>query len=135
MSHPKKGDCFRACLTSILGIKNDPRYLPDVSKKDWFIKYSKFLAEIGVSIHWDDKKIWRQGYWIATVKSKNFSEVTHAIVMNGTEVYHDPSLGKRYKAGRSLLGDRKKIVKGGWWLEIDDASKLYRLTYLQRHDA
>ncbi len=83
-------------------------------------------------MNFETKAMWRNGYWIASVKSKNFKEATHAIVMLGNEVYFDPSLGKRYKAGRSLLG--KKIVLGCHYLEVVDSTKLHRLTYLQRQD-
>lgn len=74
---------------------------------------------------------WRDGYWVASVKSKNFPEpITHAIVMKGQCVVFDPSLHKKYKIGRNLLSTN--LVKYGYWLEITDVSKL--INYLKLHN-
>lgn len=116
------GDCFRACLTSLLGIPNFG-YLPDGGDKEWFIKWSRFLSTLGLSIHYEEKACWRSGYWIASVKSLNFPDVTHAIIMNCQEVYFDPSPNEKYLSGKNLLG--KNIVLGGWYLEVENFNKLF----------
>jgi hypothetical protein len=118
---PVNGDCFRACLTSLLGIPNFG-YFPDGGDKDWFIKWRRFLSTLGLSIHYEEKACWRNGYWIASVKSLNFPDVTHAIIMNCQEVYFDPSTKEKYPSGESLLG--KDVVLGGWYLEVEDFAKL-----------
>ena len=117
----KKGDCFRACLTSILDMPNDES-LPNVDDPRWFARWYEILGEMGIHIAFEHKACWREGYWIADVKSLNFEGGKHAIVMNGTKVAHDPSTKKRYRAGTYLGG--KDVVTGGWYLEILDWSKL-----------
>lgn len=50
--------------------------------------------------------------------------------MRGDQVVFDPSTKKRYKTGESLLG--KKLVQGGHYLEVIDATKLHKLAPLQK---
>ncbi len=118
----KKGDCFRACITSILEIPNNPK-LPNVDDKQYMSKWYRFFRQFGMDIYYDEEKIWRGGYWIASVPSLNFKNVSHAIVMNGSEVAFDPSTKKRYRKGRGLLGTG--IVSGGNWFGITDPSLLH----------
>lgn len=125
---PGKGDCFRACVTSLLGVPNDPLF-PNVHDKDWIIKWDKLLYQFGLSLIFDQIACWRSGYWIASVKSKNYKNGTHAIIMNGSHVYFDPSTKKRYKENQSLLGEN--IVSGGWFFEVIDSSKLYKFVEYQ----
>lgn len=117
----KRGDCFRACLASILEIENSDKFVK-IRTDDWLINYLNFFGEIGLRLNWDSKKIWREGYWIATVPSKNFKKTRHAIVMLGDRVAFDPSTHKQYRKGRNLLG--KDIVSFGYWLEVSDFTKL-----------
>lgn len=120
----KRGDCFRACITSLLGIPNlDSLPLPDDER--FHIKYATFLKQFGLNITYERIACWRMGYWIASVPSKNYKDITHAIIMDGTKVYFDPSTKKRYRKGRNLLG--KNIVIGGHWLEVTNPSKLHNL--------
>lgn len=116
-----KGDCFRACVTSVLEIPNLPS-LPNCDDPEWFLKWDRILRTFGVALRYEAKACWRSGYWIASVKSKNYKEVTHAIVMNGLRVAFDPSTKRRYHVGYSLLG--KDVVNGGHYFEILDPSKL-----------
>ena len=116
----KAGDCFRACLTSILCIDNSPD-LPNVDKKDWWILWHNFLEPKGLTLSYEKEACWKMGYWIATVKSKNFDGESHSIIMKGQEVYFDPSPKETYEVGLNLLG--KAIVDGGTFLEVSDMSK------------
>jgi hypothetical protein len=120
ISDPVKGDCFRACITSLLGIPNTDE-LPD-GDKDWFVGWGNYLRKMGLNIRYEEEAFWREGYWIASVKSLNFPDVTHAIIMNGQEIYFDPSPNKKYQEGENLLS--KDIVLGGWYFEVEDFSKL-----------
>lgn len=116
------GDCFRACMASFLELPNDER-LPDgyESVEPW----QKWLAQFGMELSWSHKAIWRESYWIGSVKSKNYTDgTTHAIIMQGTTVAFDPSTKKRYRKGVDMLqGD---AVLGGWWIEVIDPSLLYK---------
>lgn len=132
----KTGDCMRACLTSMLDIPNTHK-LPNFTEKTkeghyngGVLKWRKLLEEMGLSLNYDQKKIWRSGYWMASVKSKNFPGGYHAIVMKGSKVDWDPSTKKRYRTGTYLLG--KGIVNGGWWIEINDVSLLPRFYEFQK---
>lgn len=119
----KNGDCFRACISSILGLKQHHKLLNDHGPR-WFTKWNRFLAPFGMMLHFTTEEMWIEGLWIASVKSKNFPVGTHAIVMDGYNVAFDPSTKKRYKTGESLLG--KKVVVGGYHLIVTDASKLHK---------
>lgn len=115
------GDCFRACVTSFLGIENDDS-LPGGNEKDWFLKWFRVLGDYGLTLRYEEKACWGEGFWIASVKSKNFENITHSIIMFGQEVYFDPSLKKRYSDGENLLGT--DVVLGGWHFELSDPSKV-----------
>ena len=117
----EKGDCMRACVTSILGIPNDPS-LPNCDDPEWYLKWFKFLRQFGFELRYAQTACWRNGYWIASVPSLNFPDGTHAIVMDGTKVAFDPSPKKRYRRGMSLTGTGK--VLGGHYFEITDPDLL-----------
>lgn len=128
--HPENGDCMRACLTSMMGLPNDPKKIPLPGAVDFFLPCYRFLRRFGMHIRYEQKAFWGHGYWMASVKSKNYPEGTHAIVMNGHKVAHDPSTKRRYRAGTSLLG--KDIVVGGFVLEVIDATKLKNLEVFRK---
>lgn len=119
------GDCFRACMATVLQLP--PDVLPNDHSPAWHSIWASFLRQFGLSLMFGSNKdaIWVDGYWIASVKSINYKEVTHAIVMDGTAVYHDPSTKKRYRTGTRLIGD--DAVNGGYHLIVDDATLLHRL--------
>ena len=117
------GDCFRACLTSLLGIPNSPN-LPN-GGIDWFLNWDRFFRNYGLSLKFNQKACWKEGFWIASVPSKNFEGITHAIIMRDQEVYFDPSLKETYTVGENLLG--KELVQGGWSLEVTNLQKVYKL--------
>ncbi len=125
VSSKESGDCHRACVTSILEIPNDPELLPDASAKHWYVLYHKFLRQFGLEMVYDELSFWRSGYWIASVPSLNYPDTWHSIVMKGSDVAFDPSTKKRYEAGTSMSG--KNLIKGGFWLELVDASKIHKL--------
>lgn len=123
----KKGDCFPAAMTSMLGIP----YTMDIPVDEtWYQWWHQFLWEYGLTLRFSQKSCWSEGYWVASVRSLNYPGVaTHAIVMNGSKVAFDPSTRKRYRVGTSLLG--KDVVLGGHSLTVIDPSKLYKLRVLQ----
>ncbi len=117
------GDCFRACIASILELPNDDR-LPNAHGEGWFQTWQDWLGRFGLSIEFDATRIWRESFWIASVPSKNLEGVTHAIVMQGSQVAFDPSTKKTYRTGRQMLGAK---VGGGWWFEVVDVRLLHKL--------
>ncbi|MDY6894331.1 MAG: DUF551 domain-containing protein [Thermotogota bacterium] len=114
------GDCFRACVASMLELQNDDN-LPNPHGDDWLTKWLKWFGDIGLRLSWHHKSIWRDGFWIASVPSKNFENTTHAIIMRGLHVFFDPSLYEKYQKGTYML--KSELVSGGWWIEIDDMHK------------
>jgi hypothetical protein len=126
----ENGDCMRACLTTMLDLPNDPNKIPVGGANDFFPKAYKFLGKFGLFINYEQKACWRHGYWMASVKSKNYPGGWHAIVMNSSKVAWDPSTKKKYRVGQSLLGE--DVVRGGYYLEVVDASKLKNLAIFQK---
>ncbi len=125
------GDCMRASLTSMLGLPNDPTIIPlGGAAEDWYNRCHKFLSKFGLELWFEKSACWRMGYWMGSVKSKNFEGGWHSIVMKSTKVWHDPSTHKRYKAGECLLG--QDVIDGGHFLEVVDPSKLYKLEEFKR---
>ena len=125
------GDCFRACLASFLELPNDER-LPDgyESVSPW----DDWLEQFGMTLNYSQTAIWREGYWVASVKSKNYSDgTTHAIIMKGHKVAFDPSTKKRYRTGTDLL--QTDDVVGGWWIEVTDPSLLYKFQEYKDNNA
>lgn len=89
------GDCFRACMATVLQIPIDT--LPNWHDNQWFLKWDKWLHERGLGITVHSSYFGVDGLWIASVKSQNYEDITHAIVMNDEDVFHDPSPLKKYK--------------------------------------
>lgn len=118
-------DCFRACMASMLELPNK-KGLPHIDKESWYSDWNELLSYFGMRLVGDHKKIWREGFWIASVPSLNFKDVRHAIIMFDTKVFFDPSTKKRYRKGTNLL-KKHEMVTWGWWLEVSDVSKLKEL--------
>lgn len=130
----READCLQACLTSILEIPNPPTNLG--SPEDGVTLFKGFLSQFGLILNpFRPDGGWRQGYWIAVAKSKNFKDTpdikyTHAIVMLEDRVAFDPSNKKRYRVGRELGKDK---IKDGYYLEVVDASKLQELCKFKKN--
>lgn len=90
------GDCFRACMATLLQMP--PEGLPNPHKQGvWLMDWEEWLNELGLDIFFYPS--WRNGsgYWIASVPSLNYKDnTTHAVVMKGNQLFHDPSPAKKY---------------------------------------
>lgn len=120
------GDCFRACVASVMELPNGD-HMPNKHDSFWFKTWTDWLGQFGLTLGHASSKgpIWKyEGFWIASVKSKNYN-TAHAIVMHDTDkVAFDPSNKKRYRRGTRLNSD---IVLGGSWFEVCDFSLLHKL--------
>ena len=109
----KHGDCFRASLTSMLGIPNDPE-LPNVDDREWLLKWEKILGRFGLALEWNSEACWMRGYWIASVTSKNFENTTHADSKKeraGSRSYiHARNVADALGYYRDWETDRKSVV-------------------------
>lgn len=111
----ERGDCFTACLASILEVDLADVPVPHVD--DWWDVAQDAVRQHGyrlVYIGGDETTgtgaelgEWLGPvYWIAGVPSLNLGTyqdgrpVGHVVVMRGPELVHDPSLGERYPLGR-----------------------------------
>lgn len=137
VSGPEVGDCFRACMSVLLGVPNGD-HLPTLTlanaNGDWWIEWWKFLWNMGLELSHGNPKgpIWRAGMWIASVPSKNFDGKSHAIVMHDTDqVLFDPSPKRRYHAGHRLSG--RDLIIDGTHVGVADARYLHHLVALQAH--
>lgn len=120
------GDCFAACMASLLELPIE--VVPNDHSPEHWLVWQQFLSQFGLEMSYDSSKgpIWASNPWIASVKSKNYDEITHAIIMhNGGEVLFDPSNKKRYRKGEYLGGE--DIIVGGYIITVSDFSKLHKL--------
>jgi hypothetical protein len=126
ITDPKIGDCYRACMATMLDLP--PEVLPNDFSPFWHSNWNNYLKQFGLGLsysHPASGPIWLPGMWLASVKSLNFDEALHAIVMHKTDiVYHDPSRRKRYRAGTRLSSNE---VVSGEHLVVNDASLLGEL--------
>lgn len=106
----ERGDCWSACLASILEVPIEAVAIPHSDDPDWhwWDASREALAPHGCYPCYADKRVYPDGYWIAQVPSLNLGTlpngqpVPHVIVMRTGEVAHDPSLGERYAVGTSV---------------------------------
>lgn len=119
------GDCFGACLASILELPIE--VIPNDHSESWYAIQKLFLNQFGIDMTFHNRQgpIWSESPWIASVKSKNYNDgTTHAIIMKGSLVFHDPSTKTRYKKGTSVPHDD---MIGGYIMRIEDFSLLHKL--------
>jgi len=106
---PVMGDCFRACVASILELDYDqvPHFLQgeDGYNPLWFTDFEKWLRPMGLEpvllggvdcANPDSNTAYfGYGYHIVTGKSPRFSEgeVLHSVVHRDTKLVHDPFPG------------------------------------------
>jgi hypothetical protein len=96
--HPKKGNCFTACLASILDmpIEQVPNFID--FGQDWFEPFYKFLREHGFEYHGlrhgTDALTYEpgiDGYYIVGGKShREFAMSGHAVVFRHGKMIFDP---------------------------------------------
>ena len=122
--HQGFGDCFAACLASILELPIEA--VPSDTSASHQNTVNGFLEQFGLEItcHNSSGPIWSDSPWIAFLKSQNYEGVTHAIIMKGSLVLFDPSTKTRYKTGKGLSSSD---VIGGYIIRISDFSKLHLL--------
>ena len=110
----ERGDCFDACLASLLEVDIREVHVPHVDA--WWDRAQEVVERHGyriVYLDYGDEGATASSlgewlgplYWLAAVPSLNLGAdddgrpVRHVIVMRGCEVAHDPSLGARYPHG------------------------------------
>jgi hypothetical protein len=102
----ERGDCVPAALASLLEVPIDRVRIAhaDDGFDAWWLRVHDALRPFGLYLlHHPAEWPAPPGYWIAGVPSLNLLEngepMGHVIVMHGTNVAHDPALGRRYDRG------------------------------------
>lgn len=101
----ERGDCWDACLASLLEVPIDAVSVPHSDDPDhhWWDATREALEPHGYRAVCASISCYPDGYWIAAVPSKNLGPgVSHVVVMLGGVVAHDPCLGARYPAGTPI---------------------------------
>jgi hypothetical protein len=108
---PPDGNCFAACLASILElplevVPNLARFWHDGEWDRAWNKQQRWLERFGLRVTWaepSDAKDWRpEGYWISTNNVGQGEHDQHATVWRGHEMVWNPCPGS--KADGSDLG-------------------------------
>lgn len=131
--HQGYGDCFAACLASLLELPIEA--VPSDTSSSHWNTVTGFLEQFGLDItcHNSGGPIWSDSPWIAFVKSQNYEGVTHAIIMKGSCVLFDPSTKTRHKKGKVMSST---TVIGGYIIRVADFSLLHKLDeYRKRLDS
>lgn len=105
----ERGDCWSACLASILEVPIEAVPVPHGEEYHWWDVTQQALAPHGyeaVALSFQGF-CWPEGYWIAQVPSLNLRKEDgtpepHVVVMKGGQVAHDPCLGDRYSVGTDV---------------------------------
>jgi len=98
----QRGDCFRACIVSILGLGHDA--MGNHHGEDWWDRVQTDLAGLGYSlVNLDLACEPPRGYWIATVPSLNLPGLDrlgkpqlHCLVAESDRLVWDPAQAKTY---------------------------------------
>lgn len=96
-----RGNCFRACLASMLEIPNidDIPAFEQMSNETWFQVFYKWLVSVGYQFHGtghpDGKKEFEyegiDGYYMAVGKSpREYVKAGHGVVYKQGKLVHDP---------------------------------------------
>jgi len=85
-----QGDCFRACIASVLElpIAAVPHFALLGSR--WMIVLHTYLSGLSREIEWEDG-VPPDGIWaIATVKSPRGADLMHSVIWRDGKIVHDP---------------------------------------------
>ena len=116
-----RGDCFMACVASILEVPLEG--LPSIHDEDrhWFDIAQESVAGHGYALVTAHQHIFPWGlgdlFWLAVVPSQNLTNgkgepLPHLVVACNHEIAHDPCLGDRYAPGTEVAD----ILRGGYVL-------------------
>ena len=128
----KRGDCVRACITSILGLPITA--IENCHGDGW---WERLRGEVGrhgydialVTMQYEPPM---DAYWIATLPSLNLGldpdgkQADHCVVARGYTLIHDPSLGTRYDDASWAQAWNDEKVTEGWVLIPTDPATMRR---------
>jgi hypothetical protein len=87
---PQKGDCFRACVASILEMDIDD--LPNYHGYNWWNRWIAWGTKHGLvfECYYPDEVPPEAEYVIAGPKSPRIPDITHAVVVKNGKIVWDP---------------------------------------------
>ena len=87
---PETGDCFRACVASILEV--DPHEVPNISDpaykgRYWLGVMNEYLAPRNLALMYtaNEQCFWELPWFIWSVRSPKYEGKTHAVVVSTTK--------------------------------------------------
>lgn len=88
------GDCVRACTATVLGLSpaDVPHFVRD-HDGDWRFPWEEFIEERGYIVVEIDPRRRPECVYLGcgpTPRTKQYRPAAHMVVMQGTEVLHDP---------------------------------------------
>jgi hypothetical protein len=88
---PENGDCFRACVCSILEL--DPATVPNFcsySVDQWWGRFIDWAKSSGYALYWGTYPPMHVEYYIVSGKSPRYPNRLHSVVWHNYEMVHDP---------------------------------------------
>jgi hypothetical protein len=118
----QRGDCVRACITSILGLPLDAA--ENVQGDDWWTRWNDFVGEHGFEllvIYPKHMIAPPRGLWICVVPSLVL-DGNHCVVARGSELLHDPGMKRRYTTAEwEALWQDDRVLEGWLLAPLDPA--------------
>lgn len=127
----KRGDCVRACLTSILGLPLDA--IENVHGEGWWgrLRVQTALHGYDLAVFSPQYEPPAEAYWVATVPSLNLgpepdgTPADHCVVARGYTLIHDPALGERkYDQAAFTEAFNSGAMSEGWVLVPTDPARM-----------
>ena len=92
--HRQIGDCWRACIACILNVpvQTVPNFIEVKGTKtnNWYISSWNWLNKRGYKIQTIDGNTMRtKRFYIVSVNSYNFKDISHAVIYRGKKPYWD----------------------------------------------
>jgi hypothetical protein len=126
----ERGDCVRACLTSMLGVPIES--MENCHGEGWWdrLRTQVFLHGYDLAVFSPQYEPPMEAYWMATLPSLNLgpepdgSPAEHCVVARGYTLIHDPSQGERYDQDGFVKAFEDGAISGGWVLVPNDPSRM-----------
>lgn len=120
----KFGNCYAACLASILEIPLDNVPFPDGNDNNFWTIYCNWFKSNNACIVTIQKNdfIPPESYLIGTVKSPRFENSDHAVVIFGGKIIHDPHPSKA-----SLSDNLNDVTHIDFIFPIDPSKRMFRI--------
>lgn len=128
----QRGDCVRACITSILGLPITA--IENTHGEGWWDRLRGECHRHGYEPVVFDTKYEPPlyAYWIATLPSLNLGAepdgkpAEHCVVARGYTLIHDPAIGRKYDVAAWSAAWNAEAVTDGWVLVPLDPADLQR---------